>query len=139
MTWIISFPVRTAAGAHPAPPDRRAGCRSAGWMLRGACRSEDRELFFPIAAAGAPLSSRWARWLSPAAGVVITGAWLERPGVAARRGASAMPRSHRATVWAGAPRAAGAADILWLPLPRALSRAPYLERNALMSCFLVMV
>ena len=39
----------------------------------------------------APMSSRWSRWPSPATGDVITGAWLERTGVAGRRGASATP------------------------------------------------
>ena len=32
-----------------------AGARSTGWMARGACQSEDPELFFPISASGVGL------------------------------------------------------------------------------------
>jgi WhiB family transcriptional regulator, redox-sensing transcriptional regulator len=56
----ITEPKQAGAARIPAmPPGRGGATRSAaafsGWMSRGACRSEDTELFFPIAATGPAL------------------------------------------------------------------------------------
>ena len=107
-------------GPGPQPvallaPHRRAGARMAaphadraGWMLRGACRSEDPELFFPIAAAGPALaqvsSAKAVCGRCPVQANCLSYALITRPD-------GIWGGTTREERWAGPPPSAAAPDL----------------------------